>query len=119
MSGLVAVAGGYESFVPFPRLRRILRQLSCRKRRASRGLEHLAVALERIALTRVMRVVTSNSAAGRKNTATKQRETISKIFCSASGSSFGGMCPVGMMAKWSLTLLLSKMRLFRAHPAVV
>jgi hypothetical protein len=47
--------------------------------------------------TVVMRVVTSNCAAG-KNTAIKRRDTMSKIFCSASERFFGEV-PVGTMAK--------------------
>ncbi len=57
----------------------------------------------------VMRVVTWYSALG-KNTAMKRRATRSYSFCSASERPLGA-CSVGMMAKWSLTLALSKMRL--------
>jgi hypothetical protein len=56
-----------------------------------------------------MRVVTWYSALG-KNTAMKRRTTRSYSFCSASLRPLGA-CSVGMMAKWSLTLALSKMRL--------
>ena len=61
------------------------------------------------ALTVLMRVVTWYSALG-KNTAKKRRVTRSYTFCSASDKPLGA-CRVGMMAKWSLTLALSKMRL--------
>ncbi len=60
--------------------------------------------------TSVMRVVTWYSAAG-KNTDRKRRTTRSYSFCSGSDRFFGA-CSVGMMAKWSLILLLSKIRLF-------
>ena len=59
--------------------------------------------------TVLMRVVTWNSALG-KNTDRKRRTTKSYSFCSASDRPEGA-CSVGMMAKWSDTLALSKMRL--------
>ena len=57
----------------------------------------------------LMRVVTRYSALG-KNTARKRRTTRSYSFCSASERPLGA-CSVGMMAKWSLTLLSSNTRL--------
>ena len=59
--------------------------------------------------TKVVRTVSSNSAIGKK-TAMKRRVTKSKIFRSISSKPWG-MVPVGTMAKWSLTLALSKTRL--------
>src|SRR5215469_9714126 len=59
--------------------------------------------------TRVIRVVFSYCAGG-KNTATKRLVTISKIVRSLL-SRERGTVPVGMIAKWSLTLALLKMRL--------
>ncbi len=61
-------------------------------------------------ITSVMRVVTRNSAGGKK-TARKRRTTRSYSFCSGSDRFFGA-CSVGMIAKWSLIFELSKMRLF-------
>ena len=43
--------------------------------------------------------------------AMKRRVTRSYSFCSGSDRFFGA-CVVGMIAKWSLILVLSKMRLF-------
>ena len=61
------------------------------------------------AFTVEMRVVTMNSAGG-KNTARKRLTTMSYSFASISDRLFGA-CSVGMIAKWSDTLALSKMRL--------
>ena len=55
-----------------------------------------------------MRVVVKNSADGKK-TAMKRRTTKSYTFCSASLKPEGA-CNVGMIAKWSLTFLLSNTR---------
>ena len=63
---------------------------------------------KRCPCTSVMRVVTRYSAAG-KNTARKRLSTRSYSLASASLRSCG-ICSVGMMAKWSDTFLLSKMR---------
>ena len=59
--------------------------------------------------TRVIRVVFSYCAGG-KNTATKRLLTMSKIACSLL-SSERGTVSVGMIAKWSPTFALLKIRL--------